>query len=191
MRSLLITAAMVVGLVITGCSSQGSIVTSNPSLTPQQAPTVAQSATTQATPAAANTGTASQAPVSTTATNTPRTSARTPAPVPTREDGLPVPAGARETKNVPDVVRTFLQVQLKGQRRIGQPTGYLVPRPPDEVMQQYQSDLLAQGWEAVPLTGNLPDNVKLIVAQKDFRAIIVFTTATNGDALVYIVTTQK
>jgi hypothetical protein len=92
---------------------------------------------------------------------------------------------------VPDVVRTFLQTQLKGQRRIGQPTGYLVSRPPDQVMQEYQSDLQAQGWDAVPLTGNLPDNVKLIVAQKDVRAIIVFTTETSGDTLVYIVTTQK
>src|SRR5512142_3509610 len=128
MRSLLVAAAMLMGLITVGCSSQGPIENSNPTLTLQQAPTVALAATTQATVSVTNTRTAASAASVT--PGTPRaSSARTPAPVPTREDGLPVPAEARETKNVPDVVRTFLQTQLRGQHRIGQPTGYLVSRP--------------------------------------------------------------
>ncbi len=193
MRSLLAAAAVVLGLVIAGCSNQGPVEISTPTLTPRQAPTVALAATTQATPILNSTPTnAPDAALTPSPTTRRASSARTtPVPLPTRDDGLPIPAGARETRNVPDIVRTFLQTQLKGQHRIGEPAGYLVSQPPSEAMQQYQAQLQGAGWEAVPLSGNLPDNVQVIVAQKDVRAIIVFTTETNGDTLVYVVTTQK
>lgn len=191
MRWLLAALVVLMAVSIAGCGGPGALTTnvivSTPTQ-PSQAPTLNVTATAQATPEASNA-------VSTTPTSTPRSAnTRTPAPVtpaPTRTDGLPVPEDARESKNVPDTVRTFLQTQLKGQRRIGQAESYSSSHPIDEVMTQYETDLKAGGWESIPLTTTLPDNIKLLIAQKDIRAFIVFTSLSSNQTLTYIVTTAK
>jgi hypothetical protein len=103
-----------------------------------------------------------------------------------------VPLGSRESKNIPDDVRQFIQAQLKGQTRIGQPQAYLAADPQGEVFDQYQQGLVAGGWDSVPVGTNLGDRVKLLVAQKDtLRAVVAFVDEGNGQTLVYIITTKR
>ena len=191
MRLALATVLMVLSIV--GCRGVGVVNSIPPpnTSTPfiESRPTIAVG-TTQATAAAsptASTTATSTTPRSSTVTRTPAAAA----PLPTLSDGLPLPVDARETKNIPESIRSFLQTQLKGQKRVGQAQGYLSPHPVDEVFNQYQSDLKAQGWESVPLVGNLPENMKLVIAQKSVRAFVAFMDQGGGQTLVYLVTTQR
>jgi hypothetical protein len=190
MRSPLWALTLLTAVAIAGCSGPANVnvtlstETPSVSITPLSAPTLGG-----ASPTALADSTLSVTP-------TPRAPAATKSPsataAPLDIDGqpLPLPAGAKETRNIPAVARNFAQNQLKGQSRIGQAHAYIVPGTRDENAQNYRQELSVAGWDAIPIAG-LQDPIAVLFAQKaNVRATIVFATEDNGSTLMYIVGTR-
>ncbi len=180
-------------LVISGCGSPAAVGVTT--YTPAAA--AAAILPPQATaPANVFTPTARPSPTARpTSTPKPASPTRTPTvviPAAARNDGLPLPPDARDTKNIPDNVRQFAQAQLKGFTRVGQPHGYLSPHAVDQVVTQYQQALVASGWENVPITASGLEQTQLLVAQKDkLEAIIALVDLDADGTLVYVTMVAK
>jgi hypothetical protein len=191
MRLPLIVLALLTTVAIAGCSGQANVDitsgTATPSVaamaaTPLSTPTVVESPLPEATISSAATRTLRAA-----ATKSP---SATPTPLDIDGQPLPVPADAKETRNIPAVARNFVQNQLKGQSRIGQPHAYVVPEARDQLLATYRQQLTLSGWEAIPISG-LQDPIDVLFAQKaNVRATIVFASEDNGSTLMYIVATR-
>lgn len=190
MRSLFVILAVAAALSLTACESQDANVPSTTDLnlaTPMPTRSVAQ----------ADLATPTNWPTPTLILPTrrapePTKTPKLPAAAPTRSDGIPIPDDATPTKNIPDDVRTFIQGQLKGMQRVGQPEGYVSPHPQDEVLTSYQQDLASDGWDSVLVNTGLDNNAKLLVAQNtQLRVVVAFVSQGAERTLTYIVTTRK
>ncbi len=194
MRLPLIVLALLTTVAIAACSGQVNVDivtgTGTPSVaaiaaTPLSAPTVVDAAS--PLPLATSTPGATRTPRAPAATKSP---SATPTPLDIDGQALPVPADAKETKNILAVARNFAQNQLKGQSRIGQPHAYVVSQARDQTVATYRQQLTSTGWEAIPI-GGLQDPIDVLFAQQaNVRATIVFASEDSGSTLIYIVATR-
>jgi hypothetical protein len=193
MRLPLIVLALLSMVAIAGCSGQANVDITSGTATPS---VVALAATPLSAPTVVDASVIPEATITSAATRTPRVAVATKSPsatpTPLDIDGqlLPVPADAKETRNIPAVARNFAQNQLKGQSRIGQPHAYVVSQARDQLLATYRQQLTSSGWEAIPISG-LQDPIDVLFAQKsNVRATIVFASEDNGSTLMYIVATR-
>ncbi len=187
MRLPLVLAILIL-VAVAGCTDQANVTLSTPTLSasaiPLAAPTVEQA---NSTPSIIPSLAVTRTPRAAAATKIP---SATPTPLDIEGQQLPVPADAKETKNIPAVARSFAQNQLKGQARIGQPYAFVVPQSRSQMAESYRQELTASGWEAIPITG-LQDPIDVLFAQKaNVRATLIFATEDNGTTLLYIVATR-
>ncbi len=189
MRSPVWVPILLTAVAIASCSSPASVAlnTATPSPTATFLPPVTLVAA--ATPSrVAASGGATSTPHAPAAT---RTTIAAPAFLDIDGQQLPIPAGAKETKNIPAVARNYAQNQLRGQSRIGEAHAFLLPGGRSQVAGTCLQALSAAGWEAVPL-GGLTEPLDVLFAQKaNARATIVFATADSGSTLMYIVATRR
>lgn len=194
MRLSLCALTLLTMVAIAGCSGQAVVDTTSGTAAPSFAAT---SATPLSTPAASDGASPLPLPtLASAATRTPRapTATKSPSATPTPLDidgqALPVPADAKETKNIPAVARDFAQNQLRGQARIGQAHAYVMPEKRGDIVTTYREQLTSSGWDAIPISG-LQDPIDVLFAQKaNVRTTIIFASEDNGSTLMYIVATR-
>ncbi len=192
MRLPLIVLALLTTVAIAGCSSQANVDITSGTATPS---VVAMETTPLSAPTVVDVSPIPRATITSAATQTPRAAASkspsaTPTPLEIDGQSLPVPADAKETKNIPAVARNFVQNQLKGQSRIGQPHAYVMPEPRGEMVATFRQQLTSSGWDTIPI-GGLQDPIDVLFAQKaNVRTTIVFVSEDNGATLMYIVATR-
>ncbi len=188
MRLPLWALALLTAVAIASCSGPANTAlnTAIPSPTATFLPPVTLASPSRTT--ASSGGRTTSTPRATIATRTPLSA---PAFLDIEGQQLPVPAGAKETKNIPAVARNYAQNQLRGQSRVGEARAFLLQGGRSEAAQTYLEALGGAGWDAVPLAG-LIDPLDVLFAQKaNVRATIVFATEDSASTLMYIVATRR